>query len=98
MKPLKGKIVLVAGATRGAGRGIASMLGEAGATVYCSGRSVNGALASGGQRPETIDETAAIVSQMGGIGIPVKTDHSKEEDVIALMDIIRNQHGHWTCS
>lgn len=94
MKPLNGKIVLVAGATRGAGRGIASMLGEAGATVYCSGRSVKGALASGPSRPETIHETAAIVSDLGGTGIPVQTDHSKEEEVIALMDRIRKDHGH----
>lgn len=94
MKPLKDKIVLVAGATRGAGRGIASMLGEAGATVYCTGRSVRGALASGAQRPETIEETAEIVTQLGGIGIPVKTDHSKESEVLALMDRIRTDHGH----
>lgn len=94
MKPLEGKIILVAGATRGAGRGIASMLGEAGATVYCSGRSVKGAPASGPSRPETIDETAEIVTELGGIGIPVRTDHSKEEEVIALMDRIKNDHGH----
>ncbi|WP_341841392.1 SDR family oxidoreductase [Chitinophaga caseinilytica] len=94
MKPLEGKIILVAGATRGAGRGIASMLGEAGATVYCSGRSVKGAPASGPSRPETIDETAEIVTELGGIGIPVRTDHSKEEEVIALMDRIQKDHGH----
>lgn len=94
MKPLKDKIVLVAGATRGAGRGIASMMGEAGATVYCTGRSVRGALASGPRRPETIEETAEIVTQLGGIGIPVQTDHSKESEVIALMDRIRTDHGH----
>ncbi|WP_333864599.1 SDR family NAD(P)-dependent oxidoreductase [Chitinophaga sp.] len=94
MKPLKDKIVLVAGATRGAGRGIASMMGEAGATVYCTGRSVRGALASGPRRQETIEETAEIVTQLGGIGIPVQTDHSKESEVIALMDRIRTDHGH----
>ena len=60
MKPLSGKVALVPGATRGAGRGIASMLGEAGATVYCSGRSVRGNLASGAHRPETIEETAPM--------------------------------------
>ncbi|WP_404980349.1 hypothetical protein [Chitinophaga pollutisoli] len=70
------------------------MLGEAGATVYCTGRSVRGALASGPQRPETIEETAEIVTQLGGAGIPVQTDHSKEADVIALMDRIRADHGH----
>ncbi len=61
MKTLKYKIAVVAGATRGAGRGIACMLGEAGATVYCTGRSVRGRPASG-SRPETIDETAELVT------------------------------------
>lgn len=93
MKPLSGKIALVAGATRGAGRGIASMLGEAGATVYCSGRSTRGNLASGPHRPETIEETAEIVTALGGIGIPVRTDHSDETAVSALCEKIRKDHG-----
>jgi NAD(P)-dependent dehydrogenase (short-subunit alcohol dehydrogenase family) len=84
MKPLQGKIALVAGATRGAGRGIATMLGEAGATVYCTGRSVRGNLASGCDRPETIEETAEMVSAYGGVGIPVRVDHSDPVQVEAL--------------
>ncbi|MCA1556489.1 MAG: hypothetical protein LC747_07340, partial [Acidobacteria bacterium] len=77
-KPLAGRIALVAGATRGAGRGIACMLGEAGATVYCTGRSVRGAPPARGVhagRTETIEETAEMVTAHGdgggGRGIPV---------------------------
>ena len=93
MKPLTGKIALVAGATRGAGRGIACMLGEAGATVYCTGRSVRGSLASGSHRPETIDETAEMVTAHGGTGIAVRTDHSVEEEVAALIARIKKEQG-----
>lgn len=82
-KPLKGKVAVVAGATRGAGRGIAVMLGAAGATVYCTGRSVRGS-ASDLNRAETIDETAEMVTACGGTGIPVRTDHTKEEEVRSL--------------
>ncbi|MGX5820534.1 SDR family oxidoreductase [Chitinophaga lutea] len=93
-RPLQNKIALVAGATRGAGRGIATMLGEAGATVYCTGRSSrNTGLASGDHRPETIEETAERVTAAGGTGIAVRTDHSDEQQVQALMDRIRNDHG-----
>src|SRR5689334_515409 len=59
-RPLLGRVAVVAGATRGAGRGIARALGEAGATVYCTGRSVRGAPSPYG-RPETIEETAELV-------------------------------------
>lgn len=93
MQPLKGKIAVVAGATRGAGRGIACMLGEAGATVYCSGRSVRGGLASGNSRPETIDETAEMVSAHGGVGIAVRTDHSVPAEVEALFARVRAEQG-----
>ena len=65
---IDGKIAVVAGATRGAGRGIACALGEAGATVYCTGRSVRGKPATG-NRPETIEETAEMVTARGGTGI-----------------------------
>ena len=71
MKPLKSKIAVVAGATRGAGRGIACMLGEAGATVYCSGRSTREHPTTTGfyaGRPETVDETAEMVTRYGGVG------------------------------
>ena len=80
---LLGKIAVVAGATRGAGRGIARMLGEAGATVYCSGRSSRGHPATPG-RLETIEETAELVSAAGGRGIAVRTDHSDADQVVEL--------------
>lgn len=110
MKPLEGKIALVAGATRGAGRGIAVALGEAGATVYCSGRSSretgttalnppSGASASSpppvaAGRPETIEETAERVTAAGGRGIPARCDHLDEADVRELVERIRREHGH----
>ena len=77
-KPLVGQIALVAGATRGAGRGIATMLGEAGATVYCTGRSVRGASAMKG-RPECIEDTAELVTAHGGRGIAIQVDGSDAE-------------------
>jgi NAD(P)-dependent dehydrogenase (short-subunit alcohol dehydrogenase family) len=90
---LDGRIALVAGATRGAGRGIAVALGEQGATVYCSGRSVRGHLASGAGRPETIDETAELVTAAGGKGIAVRCDHTVDTDVRALVERIRGEQG-----
>jgi NAD(P)-dependent dehydrogenase (short-subunit alcohol dehydrogenase family) len=85
---LKGRIALVAGATRGAGRGIARMLGEAGATVYCTGRSSrskpNTSKHHYAGRPETIEETAEMVNAAGGVGIPVRVDHTVEAEVAAL--------------
>ena len=92
-KSLTGKIAVVAGATRGAGRGIACMLGEAGATVYCTGRSVRGKPASG-DRPETIEETAELVTEHGGTGIHVQVDHTDETQVEALFERIRDEYGH----
>ena len=93
MAKLENRIALVAGATRGAGRGIAIALGEQGATVYCTGRSIRGQLASGADRPETIDETAELVTSAGGQGIPVRCDHTAEEDVRTLVDRVRRDHG-----
>jgi NAD(P)-dependent dehydrogenase (short-subunit alcohol dehydrogenase family) len=90
---LDGRVALVAGATRGAGRGIAVALGEQGATVYCTGRSVRGQLASGAGRPETIDETAELVTAAGGTGIAVRCDHTVDEEVRDLVDRIRREHG-----
>ena len=87
-RSLHGKVAVVAGATRGAGRGIAHMLGEAGATVYCSGRSTTGKLSPIG-RAETIDETAQLVAAAGGYGIAVQTDHSEPEQVHALFERVK---------
>ncbi len=84
-RELAGKVALVAGATRGAGRGIAVMLGAAGATVYCTGRSTRGNPATLG-RPETIEETAELVTAAGGSGIAVRVDHTIAEEVRALFD------------
>ena len=87
-QPLQGQVAVVAGATRGAGRGIARMLGAAGATVYCTGRSVRGRPATAG-RPETIEETAEMVAAAGGRGIAVRTDHTVESEVERLFDRVR---------
>jgi len=88
---LQGKIALVAGATRGAGRGIAIALGEAGATVYCTGRSSRGRLATPG-RPETIEETAELVTAAGGLGIAVRVDHTEPAEVKKLVARIKRRH------
>src|SRR4051794_37995363 len=94
--PLAGRVALVAGATRGAGRGIARMLGEAGATVYCSGRSSRLQPNTSGHhyagRPETIEETAEMVTAAGGVGIPVRVDHTVDAEVGALFHRIRKDH------
>jgi NAD(P)-dependent dehydrogenase (short-subunit alcohol dehydrogenase family) len=81
----------VAGATRGAGRGIARALGEAGATVYCTGRSVEGKPSPYG-RPETITQTAAMITAAGGAAIALRVDHTNEKDVRALFRRIMRAH------
>src|SRR5205823_2196908 len=81
-----------AGATRGAGRGIARALGEAGALVYCTGRSVRGAPSPYG-RPETIDETAEMIAAVGGKAVAVRVDHASEGEVQALVARIDRDHG-----
>ena len=91
-RPLLGHVAVVAGATRGAGRGIARALGEAGATVYCTGRSVRGNLSPYG-RPETIDETADLIKAEGGLAIPVRVDHSVESDVADFFGRVDREHG-----
>ena len=94
-KPLAGKVAVVAGATRGAGRGIARMLGEAGATVYCTGRSSrtrpNTSSHHYAGRPETIEETAELVDAAGGKGIPVRVDHTIESEVIDLFKRVKRE-------
>jgi NAD(P)-dependent dehydrogenase (short-subunit alcohol dehydrogenase family) len=91
-KPLQGKVALVAGATRGAGRGIAVELGAAGATVYVTGRSTQ-AERSEMDRPETIEETAALVDAAGGRGIAVRVDHLVPDEVQALVARIDDEQG-----
>ena len=90
---LRGRVAVVAGATRGAGRGIAAALGEAGATVVCTGRTTR-SRRSEYNRPETIEETAALVSRLGGTGIAIAVDHLDSDQVQALAERIRAEHGH----
>jgi NAD(P)-dependent dehydrogenase (short-subunit alcohol dehydrogenase family) len=94
-KPLSARVAVVAGATRGAGRGIARMLGEAGATVYCTGRSSraqpNTSNHVNAGRPETIEQTAEMVTAGGGTGIPVRVDHAAEDQVAALFERVRHE-------
>jgi NAD(P)-dependent dehydrogenase (short-subunit alcohol dehydrogenase family) len=91
---LRDRVAVVAGATRGAGRGIAAALGEAGATVICTGRSsVSGNAQSDYDRPETIEETAELVAKLGGVGIAVQVDHLDIAQVRALGERIRADHG-----
>jgi NAD(P)-dependent dehydrogenase (short-subunit alcohol dehydrogenase family) len=90
--PLDGKVALVAGATRGAGRGTAVALGEAGATVYCTGRSTR-KRRSEYDRPETIEETAELVGAAGGTGIAVAVDHLEPDQVKALVQRIDAERG-----
>jgi NAD(P)-dependent dehydrogenase (short-subunit alcohol dehydrogenase family) len=89
---LEGKVALVAGASRGAGRGIATELGAAGATVYVTGRSTR-AQRSEYDRPETIEETAELVEQAGGVGIAVQVDHLEADQVRALVERIEREQG-----
>ena len=95
MRTLNDKVALVAGATRGAGRGIARALGEAGAVVYCTGRSSR--TSSSGpadpKRPETIEETAELVDEAGGRGIAVRVDHTEEKAVEELIQQVRSEQG-----
>src|SRR5262245_48402844 len=94
-RPLANRVAVVAGATRGAGRGIARMLGEAGATVYCTGRSSrtrpNTSSHIHAGRPETIEETAELVDAAGGTGIPVRVDHTAPDEVAALFTRIERE-------
>ncbi len=89
---LVGQVAIVAGATRGAGRGIARALGEAGAVVYCTGRSRPDHPSPYG-RPETIDETAALIGAAGGTAVPVRVDHTQEREVEALVARVMEERG-----
>jgi NAD(P)-dependent dehydrogenase (short-subunit alcohol dehydrogenase family) len=90
---LDGKVALVAGATRGAGRGIAVALGAEGAIVYCTGRTTR-TERSEYDRPETIEETAELVTVAGGTGIPVQVDHLERSQVEALVARIDAEQGY----
>jgi NAD(P)-dependent dehydrogenase (short-subunit alcohol dehydrogenase family) len=89
---LRGRVAVVAGATRGAGRGIACALGEMGATVICTGRTTKDKR-SEYNRPETIEETAELVSSLGGVGLAVAVDHLESAQVARLAGRIRKEHG-----
>jgi NAD(P)-dependent dehydrogenase (short-subunit alcohol dehydrogenase family) len=90
---LRGTVAVVAGATRGAGRGIAAALGEAGATVICTGRTTR-ATPSEYNRPETIEETAELVTALGGTGIAIPVDHLDPDQVRRLAERLRDEYGH----
>jgi NAD(P)-dependent dehydrogenase (short-subunit alcohol dehydrogenase family) len=92
MPDLQGSVAVVTGASRGAGRAIALVLGESGATVYVSGRSTRGAETTE-NLPGTIDETAEQVTQRGGVGIAVRCDHTAEEEIAALFAQVQQQQG-----
>src|SRR5438067_6306110 len=91
-RPLEGKVALVTGASRGGGKGIALVLGERGATVYVTGRSVRGEPTTLG-RPGTIDDTAEEVTARGGSGIAIRCDHIDDAQVEALFERIRGEQG-----
>jgi NAD(P)-dependent dehydrogenase (short-subunit alcohol dehydrogenase family) len=94
---LRDRVAVVAGATRGAGRGIAVALGEAGATVICTGRSSTagvGTIRSDYDRAETIEETAELVTRLGGVGIAVQVDHLESDQVRHLAERVRDDYGH----
>lgn len=100
-RPLDGKVALVAGATRGAGRGIALALADAGATVWCTGRSRRDDPGRGAEgdpfdlsrRPETIDETAEMARDRGGRAVAIRVDHTDEAQVRDLVARIAAEHG-----
>ncbi|MER5810764.1 SDR family oxidoreductase [Streptomyces sp. NPDC002033] len=92
-RPLAGRIALVAGATRGAGRAQAVELGRAGATVYVTGRTTRTRVSEVGRTTETIEESAELVTAAGGTGIAVPTDHLDESQVRALVERVDRDHG-----
>lgn len=90
---LKGKVAVVAGASRGCGRGVALALGEQAATVYVTGRSVRGGAPPSDNSAGTIEDTAEEVERRGGIGIPVQVDHTDDRQNKTLFERVRAQHG-----
>src|SRR6266446_3419927 len=92
VKPLTGMVAVVAGATRGAGRGIARALGEAGAAVYCTGRSTRDN-PSPYKRPETIEQTAEMIAKTGGRAVAIRVDHTLESEVQAHFERVDKEQG-----
>lgn len=92
-RPLEGRVALVAGATRGAGRGVAIELGAAGATVFCTGRSTRAGGRSEYDRRETLEETVELVNRAGGTGVCVRADHLESEQVAEVVRRIDAEHG-----
>jgi NAD(P)-dependent dehydrogenase (short-subunit alcohol dehydrogenase family) len=90
---LRGRLAVVAGATRGAGRGIAAALGEAGATVVCTGRTTGSTRSEYG-RAETIEETAELVDRLGGTGVAIAVDHLDQDQVQRLAERVHDDYGH----
>ena len=97
LEALRRRVAVAAGATRGAGRGIAAALGEAGATVICTGRSTRaqGSSRSDYDRPERLEDTAELVTRLGGNGIAIAVDHLNSVEVEQLADHIRRTQGHF---
>jgi NAD(P)-dependent dehydrogenase (short-subunit alcohol dehydrogenase family) len=93
MQRLKGKVAVVAGASRGAGRGIALALGEAGATVYVTGRTTRSGPKPADDAPGTVEDTAEQVTARGGVGIPVRADYTVATDVAAVFERVRREQG-----
>jgi NAD(P)-dependent dehydrogenase (short-subunit alcohol dehydrogenase family) len=91
MKPLNGKVALVTGGSRGAGRGIAVELGKAGATVYVTGRSIKGN--STNNWPGTIDDTVSQIEAYDGIGIAVRCNHTNDSETESVITQIRKEQG-----
>jgi NAD(P)-dependent dehydrogenase (short-subunit alcohol dehydrogenase family) len=93
MQRLKSRVATIAGPSRGEGRGFALVLGEESATVYAAGRSVRGALTNEALPSTSIEDTVELVSTRGGVGIPVRCDHTLDSDVEALFEQVRHQQG-----
>ena len=89
---LEGRVALVTGASRGVGKGIATALGESGATVYLTARSVRDR-PSGASLPGTLEETAEAVAAAGGTAVPVRCDHREDEQVRAAFERIDRERG-----
>ena len=93
MTNLKGKVAVVTGSSRGVGRGIALVLGEAGATVYVTGRSTRGEATRPDLPGTTVEDTAELVSARGGVGVPVRVDHAVDAEVAALFERVKEEQG-----